>query len=201
MNTRMSEIPAIAIRSIAAGLLLMAFFTMMWTGIAESGYSGRDHGLVLVIFSVFSVVFITYAIYLFVVSKKFALLTRDADKLEGKTMGKWYGIIFGSEGAAIGITCGVLYYLHYADFIIPAIALVVGLHFYPMAIIFKRTIDYYLASWTCIIAASGIIMLMMKSITEPVLFAFTGTGVALATTGYGIFMLYTGRQYTKPAVK
>jgi hypothetical protein len=200
MNTNDNRVPAIAIRSIAAGLLLMAFFTMMWTGIAESGFNGRDHEIVAIVFAVFSIVFIAAAIYLFVISKHFARITTDAEKLEGKKMVKWYGIIFGSEGAVIGITCGILYYLHYGNFIIPGIALIVGLHFYPMAIIFKRKIDYYLASWTCIVAACGIVMLIMKSITEPVLFAFTGVGVALATSGYGIYMLYTARQYTKTPV-
>jgi len=169
---------------------------MMWTGIAESGFGGRDHGMAVIVFAVFSIVFIADAIYLFVISKRFPKLT-DAGRPEGKKMSKWYAIIFGSEGAAIGITCGILYGLHYADFIIPAIALIVGLHFYPMAKIFNRKVDYYLATWTCLVAISAIIMLVMKSTTEPDLFAFTGIGVALATTSYGVYMLYEGRRYAK----
>jgi hypothetical protein len=196
MHTEPPVVPKIVIRSIATGLLLMAFFTMMWTGIAESGFEGRDHSITAMVFASFSMVFIVYAIYLFTVSKRFPEMSGE-QRLEGKKMSKWYGIIFGSEGAVIGITCGILYWLHDADFIIPAIALIVGLHFYPMANIFNRKIDYYLATWVCMVAISGIVMLVQKSITAPHLFAFTGIGVAMATTGYGLYMLYEGRRYTK----
>jgi hypothetical protein len=196
MTIKPHIVPKIVIRSIAIGLLLMAFFTMMWTGIAESGFEGRDHGIAAMVFIFFSLLFIIYAIYLFVISKRFPELSNE-QKPEGKKLTKWYGIIFGSEGAIIGITCGILFGLHYQAFIIPAIALIVGLHFYPMATIFKRKIDYYLASWVCIVAITGIVVLINKSISESDLFAFTGVGVALATTGYGIYMLVAGSRYAK----
>ncbi len=175
----------------------MAFFTLMWSGIAESGFNGSDFGIVGIAFIIISIVFIAYAIYLFAISKRFPKLNTDAQKMEGKRMGKWYGIIFGSEGAVIGITSGILSYLNYDNFVIPSIALIVGLHFFPMARIFKRKIDYYLATWTCIVAISGIVMLIMKLATVSTLYVFVGIGVALATSGYGVYMLYIGRKFTK----
>jgi hypothetical protein len=193
MTKTQQTLPRIAIKSIGAGLLLMAFFTMMWSGIAEGGLKGRDNYLSIIIFSAFSLSFISYGIYLFLMAKHFPLST-DADNTEGKKIWMWYGIIFGAEGAAIPIVVFSLIALHYDELIIPSIALVVGLHFYPMAKLFNRKIDYYLATWTCLIAITGIV-LSQRGATESTILSFVGIGVALATSTYGFFMIHSGYQY------
>ena len=195
MNTAPNTVPRIAIQSIGGGLFLMAFFTLMWNGIAESGFQGTDHYLTTVIFSIFSLAFISYGIYLFSIAKRFRKLSTDAEKSEGKRIGKSFGIIFGIEGVAIPVVVFILIAVHSGKFIIPAIALIVGLHFYPMAKVFKRKIDYYIGTWTCIIAIAGIVMTMMDAVSQSVVFSFVGIGVGLATTAYGIFMLYTAYRY------
>jgi hypothetical protein len=77
---------------------------------------------------------------------------------------------------------------------IPAIALVVALHFYPMAKVFKRTIDYYLATWSTIIAVLAIVLSLNHTLSEPNAAAFTGVGLAVATSCYGLFMMYKGNR-------
>ena len=109
-------------------------------------------------------------------------------------MGIWYGIIFGAEGVTIPIVCGLLVYFRQTAFILPAIALVIGLHFYPMARIFKRTIDYYLATWTCIVAFSAIAAIINNMLPQNTIYALLGMGVAMATTGYGLYMIYEGKR-------
>ncbi len=192
MNETQQVLPRVAIKSIGAGLLLMAFFTMMWSGIAEGGFNGSDHYISIVIFSTFSLAFISYGVYLFLMAKHFPLST-EADKDEGKKIWKWYGIIFGAEGAVIPMVVFSLIAFHQDALIIPGIALVVGLHFYPMAKLFNRKIDYYLATWTCLIAVIGIII-SFRDAAQSTVFSFVGIGVALATSGYGFFMIYSGYQ-------
>ena len=201
MTDEKKIVPKIAIQSIGGGLFLMAFFTMMWNGIAENGFNGSDHYLLTVIFSIFSLTFIIYGLRFFLVSKKFPKLTTDADKKEGAKLGKWYGIIFGLEGVTIPLTVYLLLKFNSGNFIIPAIALIVGLHFYPMAKIFKRKIDYYLATWTCIIALIGIYMTATNNISESIIFSFIGIGVGIATSTYGFYMVHIGYLYTKSLVK
>jgi hypothetical protein len=114
-------------------------------------------------------------------------------------MGKWFGIIFGAEGLGIFIGINIVINLGHPELTIPVIALVVGLHFYPMAKIFKRTIDYYLATWSTIIAVLAIVFTLNKTMTESAVFAFTGIGLAMATTCYGFYMVMSGRGMPKPA--
>ena len=191
MSSTPNIIPRIAVRGIATGLLMMAVFTMMWSGIA---YGSLDHGLVvLIIASLIGITFIANAVYLFRISKEFPDLQSEADKAEGKRTGKWFGIIFGAEGLGIFIAVNLVINMGYADLTIAVIALVVGLHFYPMAKVFKRTIDYYLATWTTLIAICGIVLILNKTYSTATVDAFVGVGTAIATSCYGVYMIYAGR--------
>lgn len=190
-------LPRIAIRAIGGGLLAMALFTMMWTGIAQGGLLHHDHHVVMVVFSTISLLFVVYGITLFVAAQRFPKFTSDSDRAEGKDMSKRFGIIFGIEGTAIPIVAVILLLLGYQQFTLPAMALIIGLHFYPMARIFNRTIDYYLATWTCLVAINSIIMMANKHYEQTFTLTILGIGVALATTTYGFYMLITGYNYIK----
>jgi uncharacterized membrane protein (DUF485 family) len=88
MTEKTNKVPGIAIINIAGGLLLMAFFTIIWSIIAENEMNGNDNGVVLIAFGLFSLTFIIYALYLFSISKRFPTLSNDAQKLEGKKFAK-----------------------------------------------------------------------------------------------------------------
>lgn len=197
MNTTQQVIPSIAVRSIGGGLLLMALFTMMWTGIAQSGLRGHDHSMVLITFSVLSVIFVIFGITLFIAAKRFPKFTNEGSADKGRNMLKWFGIIFGIEFTAIPLVSVVLFLLKDQQFVLPAIALIVGLHFYPMAKVFNRKIDYYLATWTCIIAIASIVITAGNSYSQALTLTFLGIGVALATTFYGVYMLLAGYKLIK----
>lgn len=190
-------LPRVAIQSIGGGLLAMALFTMMWTGIAQGGLQRHDHHVVLIVFSIFSLLFVVYGINLFVAAQRFPKFTTESDKAEGKDMAKRFGIVFGIEGTAIPVVAVILLLLGYQQFILPAMALIIGLHFYPMAKIFNRKIDYYLATWTCLVAINSIIMMANKNYTQTFTLTILGIGVALATATYGFYMLFTGYNYIK----
>lgn len=61
MQNQENLIPAVAVKGIATGLIMMGCFTLAWTG--------RTIALVLIVFPVFSGVFITRAITLFPLAK------------------------------------------------------------------------------------------------------------------------------------
>lgn len=172
----------------------MAFFTMVWAGIASGGLAGFGQCAVLFVFGVPAGMFVACSISLFRASRRFPPLTSIADKAEGKKMGIWYGITFGAEAITIPAVCGLLIHFRQQAFILPAIALVIGLHFYPMARIFKRTIDYYLATWTCVVAFSAIAGIKNNVLPHHTIYALLGMGVAVATTGYGLYMIYEGKR-------
>jgi hypothetical protein len=197
MQSSTSDIPKTVIKSIGGGLLLMAVFTMMWAGIAQSGLTSVGRIAIIAVFSCLSLVFIVYAVYLFIMSRHFPALKSEADKAEGKKIGKWYGIIFGAEGITIPIVVFTLLHFQQDKLVVPAIALVVGLHFYPMAKVFKRNIDYYLATWTCLVAISAILFIFYSALPQATIVALLGVCVGMATSSYGFYMIYEGNRMTK----
>ena len=94
-------------------------------------------------------------------------------------------------GIAIGINIAI--YLGHPDLVIPVLALVVGLHFYPMAKVFRRTIDYYIATWSTAIAVLAIIFVLNKTMTQSVAMVFVGIGIGIATSSYGFYMVISGK--------
>ena len=180
--------PAAAVKGTATGLFIMALFTMIWAGIAYGGLHGTTYALLLVIFPLLSVFFIVKGVALFKIAKNFPELTSEADIAEEKRIGKWFGIVFGAEGLGIFIGINIVVNLGYPELTIPVIALVVGLHFYPMGEIFKRTIDYYLATLSTIIAVCGIVFSLKKLMPANYILAFLGIGLAIATSCYGLYM-------------
>jgi len=192
--------PAAAVKGIATGLVMMAVFTLIWAGIAYRGLAASNYWFALLVFPLFSVLFIVNAARLYKVARYYPKLTSEADLAEGKRIGKWFGIIFGAEGLGIFIGVNIVINLGHPELAVPVLALVVGLHFYPLAKVFKRTFDYYLATWSTIVAVLAIILTLNKTLSETGTFAFTGIGIAVATTCYGIYMIVSGRKIPKPAL-
>ncbi|MDR3694587.1 hypothetical protein [Mucilaginibacter sp.] len=192
METKAPVIPDVAVKGIATGLCMMAFFNLLWAGIAYGGLKETNWWFLLIAFPALSILFVINAIKLFGMAKYYPKLTSEADLAEEKRMGKWFGIIFGAEGLGIFIGINVVINLGYPQLTIPVLALVVGLHFFPLAKVFKRTIDYYLATWSTIVAVFSIVLTLNKTFSENGTLAFTGVGIAIATSGYGIYMLLSG---------
>jgi len=192
--------PAAAVKGIATGLVMMAIFTLIWAGIAYRGLATSNYWFALLVFPVFSMLFIINAVKLYRVAPHYPKLTSEADLAEEKRIGKWFGIIFGAEGLGIFIGINIVVNLGHPELAVPVLALVVGLHFYPLAKVFKRTFDYYLATWSTIVAILAIVLTLNKTLTETGTFAFTGIGIGIATTCYGIYMVISGRRIPKPAL-
>jgi len=190
-------LPRIVIQSIGGGLLLMALFTMMWAGIAQGGLIGHDHHVVLITFGFLSILFVSFSIRLFIGAKSFPTFTNEEDRKRGKQMSKSFGIIFGVEGTAIPIACALLGIFGKPQFILPAIALIVGIHFYPMAKVFKRKIDYYLATFTCVWALVSVYLIYTGYLPQAIVLTILGIGVALVTSTYGVYMMMMGYKLTE----
>ena len=195
MKSETTTLPAIAIRSVATGLFMMTVFTFIWTGIAYgAGLLENPLRFGLLIFLLFMILFIVQGIRFLGIAKKYPSIQTTDDAAEGKKMGMWFGIIFGAEGLFIFLSITLVRNLGHEDLIIPVIALVVGLHFYPMAKIFNRKIDYWLATWSTLIAVSGILFILKKTFLPAQVYAFIGIGMAITTTCYGLYMINYGNK-------
>jgi len=191
-------LPAPAIQGMGSGLLLMAFFTTLWSIIAFVNLGDSVYKFGLPVFWLLAVIFTFNGVKLFSLSKQYPPLTDEADIAKQKNMGKWFGIIFGAEGLLIFLAVNLVTNTGHIDLVIPVIALVVGLHFFPLAKVFDRTVDYYIATWATLVAICAILLTLQKTLTPNAAAVFTGIGIALATTAYGVYMMVAGRSLVKP---
>jgi hypothetical protein len=76
-----------------------------------------------------------------------------AEAAKGKHAGRLFGIIFGAEGALIGLASALLGRAGLGDWIPVAAALIVGLHFLPLAHVFEMPLYY----WTGALAVFGVL--------------------------------------------
>jgi hypothetical protein len=185
----MSEIPRVAVRSVAAALLLMAFFTLVWVAWV---FPAVPDGIALAIaipFELLAVLFAVQGVVLFSRSKLFPVVPTADRRGQTKRVGLRFGLIFGIEGVLIGATSGILFATGLDAYLAPAIALIVGAHFIPLARVFERTIDYWVAAWVIAVALAGIIAIAVTPAAPAFVSALVGIGTAAGTSAYGIYLL------------
>jgi hypothetical protein len=193
MDMKPALLTNIDLKRIASGLSMMAVFTFFWASCAYYGLLDTNYRWLLLIFPILCAIFIYNA---FRLNRKAQNLPSQppADLDEEKKRGKRFGIILAGEGIGIFVAVNVVTNLHHRELIVPAIALVVGLHFLPLAKLFKRKFDYYLGTWSILIAFLAITFSLNKTLNESAVLAFTGIGIAVSTTFYGLNMILSARK-------
>jgi hypothetical protein len=180
-------------RGVAIGLLLMAVFSVWWTSDTFYGWAPPAAIVATAIGVGAAAFFVIRSIQLFRVSRRLPVQA-DAPGQLTKQRGRVFGYVFGAEGALIGVAVGVLNANGVAEFVVPTIAVIVGLHFFPMAWVFQRSIDVWLASWTTLVGVVGIIAVAVDRPDALMVWAWVGAGVGVATLLYGTYMsLFAGR--------
>ncbi|MDQ0268138.1 DUF7010 family protein [Cytobacillus purgationiresistens] len=135
-------------------------------------------------------------------------LTNQASKTEltgGRRTKFWFNIIFAAEGLAIAITIAVCNTTSHTELIPPIIAIIVGVHFFPLAPLFQVKLYYFTGALLCILAIITL-MFMPEEVTigEYQINAFmsvVGLGSALILWGTGLAILLIGRRLLAIAKK
>lgn len=104
-------------------------------------------------------------------------------------LGKWFGIIFAAEGIGIGVGSGILVGLGLAQWIAPWVALVVGLHFFPLAHLLKLPFDYVLGTAIVLLVLITVVFMPLENWAG---ILGIGTAVFLWLAGWG--RLWLARQ-------
>jgi hypothetical protein len=178
--------------SVLNGLFFMIISTAIWTVIGETALKGRDHWIIGILFTLIVFSFIVFYIKFNTAVKKLSEEPAVIDS-EEKSKSKRFIIIFIAEGLAIFIIKNVLANTGHDNWFIPSFALIVGLHFFPLAKVFGRNFDYFMATFVCLVAIIGF-LLTIKGFPTYEVTPLVSTGCALTTTAYGIMMIQKGNK-------
>ena len=192
MNYASTVKPSDKLSGLATGMLMMATFTGIWTVIAYIGLKASPYKIALILFLILSVILTRYALKFLKASKHYRdqgmEVVSDADKKRDKR----FTYVFVGEGLGILIGINLVNNLGHPDLVIPVIALVIGLHFFPLGWLFKRNQDYYVAPWSTAIAVCGILFSIYNVLSYSWVITFIGVGMAVATAVCGCSMLIRG---------
>jgi tetrahydromethanopterin S-methyltransferase subunit G len=155
------------------GSIIMSFFATIWwiIGALNSGWPPIvSFGIPIAIF-----------IFLFVIRKKEDIIPTELSEQEGRRIGRLVGIASGAEGIIIFVVVNILANIGKSDLLSPIIAIIVGLHFIPLARWIPAKLYYYTALLLVVVGTFGLII--FDSILRLKIVCF-GSALTLWATSY-----------------
>ncbi|MFD4490889.1 DUF7010 family protein [Lysinibacillus fusiformis] len=197
MTQTSRAIPGAAVRGTASGVFFMAFFGTLW---AYTGIMGL-HGwgvLLLVTAVAIGIALFIGGFSLIRASRELTNQVSKTDLRQGKRTSFWFNIIFAAEGLAIAITIAVCNATRHPELIPVVIALIVGVHFFPLAPLFQVRLYYFTGTLLCLLAIMTWLCVPTKvTLGEHQINTFmsvVGFGSALILWGTGLAIWLMGRR-------
>ncbi len=107
----------------------------------------------------------------------------------GRAIGRRFGLVFGLETLAILVAVAVLNGIHQPDYSPCAIAVIVGIHFFPLAPLFKAPIYNVTGILGCVVGVAGFFIadavLRQKAVSIWFGLVLLGTAGRIAWKGFG----------------
>lgn len=143
-----------AIRGHASGVLFMAFFGTLWASIGAGGLRGWGEPWPTVATLVIGAVLVGGGVDLW----RGAGRIKERGPSDGgeNPVGRSFWLIFGLEGVAIVIASAVCNAIGRFDLFFSIMAIIVGLHFLPLARLFGMPLYYTVGILLCLVGMIGI---------------------------------------------
>jgi len=180
-------VPRALLDGIVVGLVLMAVFTTAWSANTLGTWPGAVGTALTAAGVAASACFVATAVRLARARRWTSTEMTANDEHWRRGSGRAFGLVFTLEGVVIVAAANALGALGRPDLVLPTIALVVGLHFYPMARIFRRRIDTWLATALSAVGAAGIAALLLTDTSRNTVWGLVACGAALTTASYGVY--------------
>jgi hypothetical protein len=184
------------LKQAADGISLMAFFTFFWVFLGEIALEGRDRWLLGVLFGVVVLLLLAqYFKFNTAARRTPAYPTSGADEAPAKKKEVRFLQIFIIAAAAILTIKNVFANTGLNAYFIPCFALIVGLHFFPLARLFKQAFYNYIGIYITLVGLAGIALTWQSTIWPAWLITAGVTiGCALGTSLNGLRIVLRGNR-------
>ncbi|MBM7554491.1 DUF7010 family protein [Thalassobacillus pellis] len=139
------------LRGIATGVLFMAFFGFAWVSTGIGGLGGYGSPWLFIFSLAIGIVLVSGGCLLMITSRDLPNQVTNVEGRDGKNLRMWFNIIFAAEGIAIAIAIIVCNKTEQTEHIPLIIAMIVGLHFLPLAYLFEVKIYYFTGVFLCLV--------------------------------------------------
>ncbi|HEX5501253.1 MAG TPA: hypothetical protein VFW96_01440 [Thermomicrobiales bacterium] len=190
-------------RGIASGIFFMAFFGAVWGLLGLSFLTGGARVIAWVVIALVTLGFCGVGGALLRHARALPETASAEDAAEGRRIGRWFGIVFGVESGLIALASVLLGIFQAGQYIAPVVALIVGLHFFPLAPLFRVPAYYGTGALLVVLALIALVALLLGvplgSPSPDNWSSFVGVGAALilwatalAITRFGLRVMRRG---------
>jgi len=148
---KLAKLPKAAVLGAANGVMFMTFFGAVWASIGIRGSHGIGEPWSLIISSIVTLILLSGAISLFVKARKMDHAATQEERDQRKQINRKFGLIGGLEGLAILIASVICNMINHFELFFPIMAIIVGIHFFPLAGLFRERFYYGTGAILCIL--------------------------------------------------
>ncbi|MDO7908751.1 hypothetical protein Q5741_20405 [Paenibacillus sp. JX-17] len=136
------KLPKAAVVGAANGVMFMTFFGAIWSAIGIIGSNKVGAPWLLVLSGIVTLTLLIGAISLFRKARNVKNVTTPKEREKRNKMNRKFGMIFGLEGLAIMIASVLCNVFDRFEVFFPIMAIIVGIHFFPLARLFRENFYY-----------------------------------------------------------
>jgi hypothetical protein len=125
-----------SVRGIASGVVFLAIFGTLWAAVGIQGLNGLAPWSIVVVVLIGLVMF-GAGISLSGAARQRQVQAGISASQKGQRRNKWFSIVLGIELASIVIARVICWLISRLDLFLPMTMLIVGIHFFPLATLFR----------------------------------------------------------------
>ncbi|MFE6076495.1 DUF7010 family protein [Paenibacillus sp. NPDC057886] len=145
------KLPKAAVFGAANGVMFMTFFGALWASIGIIGSHGLGDPWSLVLSGIMTLILLSGAISLFGKARNMNHAATPEEIEQRRNINRKFGLVFGLEGLAIFIASVICNMINYFEVFFPIMAIIVGIHFFPLARLFRENFYYGTGITLCIL--------------------------------------------------
>lgn len=150
-----------AVQGAAGGTFFLTFFGAYWGFSSAVFLSGTFQVISFLLVGLLTLAFFGWGIMLLRHARALPKEPSPEDEAQGRRIARGFGIIFGLEIVLIALASILLSIFPLSRFIAPTTALIVGMHFIPLARLFRVSMGYVTGALLCLLALIALVSLLV----------------------------------------
>lgn len=195
------DLSRVVAQGAAGGIFFLTFFGAYWGSITAAFLSGAFQIISFLLVGLVTLGFFGMGGILFRDARRLPKEQSPEGAATGRRIWRWFGLIFGLEIVLIALASSLLSIFPLSQFIAPTTALIVGVHFIPLARLFRVGVYYLTGALLSVIALVALVALLLglpMAGSSPYNWSlFVGIGTTLVLWLTVLFMIRFGRRIVR----
>jgi drug/metabolite transporter (DMT)-like permease len=187
-----------SVEGIARSVLFLVFFGALWASIGINGLNWLEEPWLAIVAMFIGLALLIAGVSLSRASRRGSTQAPTTNTQEGQRRSKWFRIVFSTELVAIVIAYVICRAVNRYDLFFPVMMLIVGIHFFPLASLFRIRRYYGTGTLLCLLAVLTLLVmpehLRFSGLQINIWWVILGFGGAVILWGVGFANWIQGKR-------